>query len=200
MLELKRERDSYCREKFTIKTSEGLFKIYYDPDLSLCWSPSIPDSCVMDNEYSYTITKENMGVYRAFSALYDSIITRRPFKNFKYDGDEKYVSYDDNNLVIDNTIQWHSDDFAYDAASVVKIDKDLENDNFIVTFKKSKVVCDNISPFSTFMVRFNTIESRYDPYNATFINMYDRIKEYCDNRKDTFSKKSWYKKKRVRTR
>ena len=126
------------------------------------------------------------------------IITKTPFKYFKTDEPEKYIQFNDNNLVKDNVIEWHSDDIAYDAASYVQIEKDFENNKFMITFNKSKVLCDDLSPFSTFTVMFSTGECRYAPYNATFIDMHKKLAEYCDRRGHTFSKRSKFNKKRVR--
>ena len=198
MLELKRNYNEYCHEKFTIKTDEGSFKIYYDSDLCLYWSPNIPELEDIKDVYRYTITHENRRVYEIFNELYDSVSSKQPFKHFKYDEPEKYIPYDDNNLVKDNVVEWHSDDFAYDAASVVKIEKDNETDNYIITFNKSKIVSDDISPFSTCAVKIGTGACRYDPYNATFIDMYRKLSDYCANRGYTFSKTPWYKKVRKR--
>ena len=181
MLELKRSNNGSGFDKFKIKTDEGSFKIYLDSDLCLYWCCNIPNDDIKDT-YKYTITKDNARVYS------------------KYDDDRKYLYYDDNNLVKDSVIEWHSDDFTYDAASVLKIDKDVETDNLEITFNKSKVVCDDISPFSTFSVKISTGESRYDPYNATFVNMYEHLINYCNRRGYTFSRNSSNKKKRVRRR
>lgn len=200
MLELKKSYNVNCCEKFTIKTEEGSFKIFYDEDLSLYWSPSIPEGSDIKDVYKFTITNENRKVYNIFNELYDSVTSKRPFKYFQYDNAENYVSYDDNQLVKNDVIEWHSDDFVYDAASCLRIEKDNDNNEFIITFNKSKLVYDDISPFSTFAVKISTGESRYDPYNATFIKMYRNLCNYCDNRGYTFSNKPWYKKRRVRKR
>ena len=200
MLELKRSNDGSGFDKFKIKTDEGSFKIYLDSDLCLYWCCNIPYGEDIKDTYKYTITKDNTRVYSIFEQLYDSVVTKRPFKYFKYDDDRKYLYYDDNNLVKDSAIEWHSDDFTYDAASVLMIDKDIETDNLEITFNKSKVVYDDISPFSTFSVKISTGESRYDPYNATFVNMYEHLINYCNRRGYTFSRNSSNRKKRVKRR
>lgn len=198
MLELKRMYDSNCRERFIIKTDEGPFKIYYGADLCLYWSCN-PSDDEMNDCYKYTITKDNTNVYNIIDELYDSVISKRPFKHFNVDDSEKYYAYDDNNLVKNGAIEWHSDDFSYDAASVLKIEKDLETKNFIISFHKSKIVSDDISPFCTYAVKISTGASRYDPYNATFINMYQQLCNYCEQRGYVFSNGK-NKRKRVRIR
>ena len=200
MLELKRTYDSNGKEKFIIKTDEGTFKIFYGADLCLYWSCNIINQQETDNKYTYTITDENKYVYRIFNELYDSVVSKTPFKHFKSDQPEKFIQYNDNNLVKDDLIEWHSDDILYDAASYVQIEKDAENNRFVITFNKSKVLCDDVSPFSTFTVMFSVGECRYAPYNAAFIDMHRKLAEYCDRRGYTFSKASGFKKKRVRIR
>ena len=200
MLEIKRSYDAYCHQRFTIKTSDGSFRIFYGQDLSLYWSPIIPEFDDIEDEYKYIITKDDNKVYHIFDELYESIISGLPFKFFKYDNAENYIPYNDNGLVKNNVIEWHSDDYSYDAASAFMIEKDFENEKFLITFKKSKLITDDISPFFTFAVKVSTGECRYDPYNATFIDMYGKLSEYCENRGKTFSNKPWYKKGKVRKR
>ena len=200
MVELKRAHDPNGYERFIIKTEEGTFKIYYGSDLCLYWSCTIPSDEDINNQYKYTITNENKKIYNIFNDLYDSVVTRTPFKHFRCGDNDKYYLYNDHGLVKGDVIEWHSDDTVYDASSFVQIEKDTENDNFIVTFNKSKVLCDDISPFSTFTVMFGTGECRYAPYNATFIEMYRKLGEYCEKRGNRFSKGSSLRKKRVRKR
>ncbi len=200
MLELKRDYDINNNERFVIKTEEGNFKIYYGSDLCLYWSCSIPNGEEIKDKYTYTITDDNKRVYRIFSELYDAVTSKMPFKHFKTDEPEKYVQYSDNSLVKDGVIEWHSDDILYDAASYVQIEKNSEDNEFIITFNKSKMLYDDLSAFSTFTVMFGTGECRYAPYNATFIDMHKKLSEYCDRRGYTFSRKSQKNKKRVRIR
>lgn len=186
MLELKRSYDSNSKERFVIKTDEGPFKIYYGSDLCLYWSCSSSDDD-MEDFYQYSITKDNKHVYNIFDDLYDSVISKKPFKHIVSDDSEKYYSYSDNGLIKDNSIEWHSDDFSYDASSVLKIEKNEETGDYIVTFYKSKIVSDGIGPFCTYTVKISTGASRYDPYNATFINMYQQLCNYCEQRGNVFS-------------
>ena len=196
MLELKKSYDANCREKFLFDTEEGSFIIYYGDDLSLYWSCTLNDD--MQNCYKYTVTKDNESIYKIFDELYDSVVSKRPFKHFNSDEPEKYYAYDDNGLIENNAIEWHSDAFNYDAASVLKIEKDNETENLVVTFKKSKVVADEIGSFSTYSVKISTGLSRYDPYNASFIDMYNKLSNYCE--KFCYSFGSNNKKRKVRFR
>ena len=64
MLELKRGYDSNCKEKFTIKTDEGPFKIYYGSDLCLYWSCSAYDDMKSFTDLIKDITGANMDAAR----------------------------------------------------------------------------------------------------------------------------------------
>lgn len=196
MLEIKQGYNDYCHKIFTIKTQEGSFKMYLDENLSLYLSPNTDIGDIAD-EYYYTITKENDMVYNVFDELYDSIISNKPYKYMDcYDlNDYEY----ENILIEDGKIKWRSDDFSYDTASILNIEKD-DSDNIIVTFNKSKLVCDDVSPFFTLAVRVSNGFSRYYPYNLTFMEMYRKLDECCEKKEKVSSKSPWYKKVKVRTK
>ena len=198
-MELKRDYDANNHARFTFKTNEGNFKIFYGSDLCLYWSCSILRDNAKD-QYKYIITDENKSVYNIFNELYDSVVSKMPFKSFNTDDSDKYYQYSDNNLFKDGKIEWHSDDMEYNAASFLQIEKDTENNCFIVTFNRSKVLCDDIGVFSTYTVMISACECRYDPYNATFMEMYRKLEDYCNTRKHTFSGQSRLNKRRVRNR
>lgn len=178
MTELKKKYNDYCNECFEIITDGGTFKIYCDYDFNLYWSPYIEDKDMYKNTFQYTVSNDDKFVYDLFNELYDSVMSKKPFKYSKYDADDTIYDDVEYDLIVDNGIEWHSDSFNYDAASVLRIDKD-EKDNYIVTFKRSKVVSDEISAFTTCAVQFSRGISQYDPYNMTFIEMYNRLKD-CD--------------------
>lgn len=198
MLELKKSRGVNNSEKLIIKTNEGPFKIYYDTDMNLYWSCSTFNSDEKEESHIYVIDFDNKYIYRIFSELYDSIISKRPFKHFKTDDPEKYYSYSDNDLVKGEVVEWHSD--GYDNANVLRIEKDMETEYFIVSFHIFKSTIEDFAHFCTYSVKIDTCESRYDPYNAVFIDMYRKLDEYCQKRGHTFSKKNTSNKKKLRIR
>lgn len=75
-------------------------------------------------------------------------------------------------LFKDNKIDWHSDDFEYDDASRFVVEK--IDDIYKVTIHKSK---DN-SIYTTYAIRFRNSGSGYSPFNITFMQMYQALKEY----------------------
>ena len=161
-----------------IKTDDGAFSISYGGNLDLYWIYHSNKSFLeTPNENTITITKENYYLYTCFTELFEAIKNDTPNSNssWEYDKDNKVPEYNSSKkigLLINNSICWHSDDFAYDEASSVTIQK--EEDEFKVTFKKSS----NKEYFQTFSVRFRNSGSRYSPFNATFMHMYNKLKEY----------------------
>ena len=61
-----------------------------------------------------------------------------------------------------------------DIASRLVIEK--ENEKFKITFIKSKKDYEGL--FRTYAVRFRNSGSRYKPFNASFMYMYNSLKEY----------------------
>ena len=68
--------------------------------------------------------------------------------------------------------EYEEDDFEYDDASRFVIEK--IDDIYKVTIHKSK---DN-SIYTTYAIRFRNSGSRYSPFNITFMQMYQALKEY----------------------
>lgn len=169
MLKLKKEDVPNSFKRFIIETNEGSFRIYCDNDQNLYWGCDFSDIDDLKDSYSYTITNDNKKVYKIFDKLYQSIVSGATYDN------KEIV----NPLVKDNVIEWHSDDFEYDAASVLTIEK-IQN-NFSVTFHRSKLTQDDLSAFFTYSVKIDAYDSRYYSYNINFIDMYNELINYSMN-------------------
>ena len=177
MEQLAKTMKGSCNDCFTIITGEGDFKIYSDNNGNLYWACSLPEDDSFKDTFKFTITHEDKYVYKLFEKLYNEIMDMG-LCECKNHSNIDIISNEFQNLPIKNNgIEWHSDSFRYDAASVLRIDRD-ETDNYIVTFKKSKIVYDDISAFSTYAVEINSSVSRYDPYNLVFMKMYNDLKGY----------------------
>ena len=83
-----------------------------------------------------------------------------------------------NDLYQNNKIDWYSDDFVYENASRLLIEK--IDECFKITFIKSKKEYDD-GILMTYSVRISNSGSRYNPQNIEFMNMYDKLKEYENN-------------------
>lgn len=104
---------------------------------------------------------------------------KKPFKHLKYDFKNKDLVFrhgcNSKSLVKDGVIEWHSDDFVYGVGSVLYIEKN--GNDFLITFKKSAATFDRIEPFTSFTVSFSD-NSRYSPYNITFMDMFNKLRDY----------------------
>ena len=175
MLELIKNKNGHDFDRLSIKTDEGIFYISVEGTLDLYWT-YIPNKSILEtpNSYTFTITKENYLIYEEFLKLYNNIREKKPYYNISYETKIKDEKVDDNGLFIDNTIKWHSDEFIYEYASILTIEK--LQDTFNVTFEKSKEHNENF--YMTYAIRIRNSGSRYYPYNIPFMNMYHNLKQY----------------------
>lgn len=181
--------------RFTITTEEGSFEISFQGNLDLYWR-NIYQGNIMDlpESKSFTITKENYYLFSLFEELYECVKNYKVYELSEFDismcetGKEveekkqeikewnnnikKIEKYNPQKLFRDGVIEWHSDDFAYEDASIVKIKK--EKDKFIVTIEKSK----EEDIHQTYSVRFRTSGSRYNPFYILFMKMYHNLINY----------------------
>lgn len=206
MLEIKRDINSHGYDVFDITTDDGTFEISYENNLDLYWRYIYRDSIdKVENTKIFKITKENYYLYCLFLELYQAIKEKKPYKTFPNYIDEelrnkKLKYYGRYELYKNRTITWYSDDFAEFAnASNFGITK--ENDYFLVTFVKSKIEDFNGFLFPTYSVRIRNSGSRFDPFNNTFMGMYQRLKDYNPEYHQIHIEEYLYKsKKRIRTK
>lgn len=142
---------------------------------------------------TFTITKENYHIYSLFEKLYDDILNCNIFTVLDFElerceseeekqeliiqkenmnnSHKKYEQY--KSLFHDNVIEWRSDDFPYDDASFVTVEK--QDESFTITFNKSGEV-DFL--YQTYAIRFRNMGSRYTPFNMIFMRMYQELMNY----------------------
>ena len=176
MITMEKRKNGNGYDVITIYTEEGSFNISYQGNLDLYWDINYTGKYRDVPEVkTFIITKENYYLYSSLEQLYKAIKEKKPFGNGIYDDlkekkyDDKYFPY---KLWKDNKIEWHSDDFRYDEASILTISK--EKESFKIEFKRST----NKTYIPTHSIRFRNSGSIYDPYNATFMNMYNRLRQY----------------------
>lgn len=191
MLNLYQTKNEWDYDEFKIETSEGNFGITFAPNLDLYWYYNPKGSLLnCPDKKEFIITDENRFVCNCFNKLYKAIESSKPYLNVLLDCDcrnkvDKYALRPYEN----NCIKWLSDEHYKEDASSVTIKK--EESTFKVIFEKSKG-----AEFPTFYVRFRNSGSRYNPYNITFMSLYNKFKEYnFENKKDSSKiKKLFYKK------
>ena len=187
MVEIKKEKDGNGYDKFKITTDEGSFNINFGGTLDLYWS-YWPKEKIKNwpESKTFTITKENYFLYQKIEELYIRIKEKNPFPKIEPEEDttflEEFNLEDINNLDKEDyafeklfqngVIKWYSDDAPLEDASKVEIKRAEES--YAITFYQGK----EDYAFPTFSVRFINSGSRYEPYNFTFMNMYNGLCEY----------------------
>ena len=173
MIIIRKEENWYGYDNIIIDTDEGMFEMFYSGNDDLYWSLMyVGQRLDIPNSFNFNITKENEYLYNAFKRLYTSIKDNKPFSNSNLDDASRNMVVPDNKLFKYGKIEWHSDDFPYDEASILTISK--KNDFYIVEFRLS----DKSNIFSTHSIRICNSGSRYKPYNVPFMNMYNELLEY----------------------
>ena len=175
MIKIEKYKNLDNNDAIKIKTDKGSFTISFEDNLDLYWDCNWRENNISFDEvdmHDFYITKENYFLYSLFERLYVAVKEEMPYFNCYYEDDnrcKKYHSFVNTPLFIGDKIEWHSDDYPYEKASVVSISKCYE-DTFKIEFKKN-----NGDYFPTFAVRFRNSRSRYKPFNATFMNMYNSL-------------------------
>lgn len=169
MQEVVRDKNSFGYDVFTINTDTGNFEISFQNNGDLYWryihSGSILDT--LDSQ-KIIITKENYYIYELFDELYENIKAGKVYNGYSY--------YREiiNNLYKDGKIEWYSDEQPIEITSKLIIEK--EEDIFKVTFQKNKIGYNEM--LVTYAVRISNSGSRHRPFNISFTNMYNKLKDY----------------------
>lgn len=161
-------------------------------------------------ETSFSITKENYGAYILFEQLFYDIENINIFDEnyipFYIETEEEKLEYlkrrkeeiefekkryrmfnrsnynelyDDDNKMI----TWYSDETAHEVANILKIKKN--NDEYILQFFIQPHIDGYDEDFHTsnyIPIRIRNSGSSYDPFNITFMKMYNKMKELDDVR------------------
>ena len=124
MIIIRKEENWYGYDNIIIDTDEGMFEIFYSGNDDLYWSLMyVGQRLDIPNSFNFNITKENEYLYNAFKRLYTSIKDNKPFSNSNLDDASRNMVVPDNKLFKYGKIEWHSDDFPYDEASILTISK-----------------------------------------------------------------------------
>lgn len=173
MVRIEKYKNLVGNDAIKIITDEGSFSISFEGNLDLYWIYR-PNARLFleEDKHDFYITKENYFLYSLFERLYASVKEGKPYLNCPYDIDNRhkeYRTFGSNELFINDKIEWHSDDYPYDEASIVSVSK-YDEDTFKIEFAKSKG-----GYFPTFAVRFRNSGSSYQPFNSTFMSMYNSL-------------------------
>ena len=181
MLEVEKTQNGHGYDVFRIQTDEGSFYITFENNLDLYWGLEYEENILkMPETTSLIITKENYVIYSLIDRLYQRIVSGNPYDEISDEARDMFLKWtlseqNDEALVKDGSVCWHSDDYIYENASSVTITP--EGDEYIITFKKSKLAYD-AGLFMTYSVRIRNSGSRYAPFNAAFMEMYQELINY----------------------
>lgn len=173
MVVIEKFNNSHGYNVFLIKINDKMFEISFQNNGDLYWR-YIYEKNILEcpENIEFVITKENYFLYHLFYKLYESVKSGKVYYGLEEDADSLQAKNDE--LFKNGVIDWYSDDSYYEIASRLIIKK--ENDIFRVIFKKSKLSEDEM--FVTYTVRFRNSGSRYNPFNISFMNMYNELKNY----------------------
>ena len=178
----------------------------YGGNLDLYWSIYTKDE---STPKTFTITKENYGVYNLFERLFQDIDTFNIFDNDdeipfyieteqeerdyllarqheKEEDRKRYLEYNNahyNDLYHpeEGKITWHSDETAWEVDNYLEIVRQAET--FAISFYTQEDIQGYDHDFKTaysIPVRFRNSGSSYEPFNCIFMRMYNAMKEVDD--------------------
>ena len=153
-----------------IETDQGSFVFTFCGNLDLYFSYFGEDR-LKKEEHSFILNENDDFLYKTFDNLYNAIVNEKPLGN-GYDNSDlvyehKNLSYP---LLNNNVVEWHSDDSPYDEAAVLLIKK--MDKSYKITIKEG-IIAD--IGMRTASVRFRNHGSIYEPYNVTFMNLYNDL-------------------------
>lgn len=197
MMEVTKRQNGNGYDHFSFQTEEGIFYITFCGNLDLYWGYDYQGNLLKQPEtHTFFITKENYYVYSMFEKLYNDVINGNVYDDMNEEEKDIFINHiiSENNpesLVQDGVICWHSDDYSYENASSVSIEK-LE-DEFAVTFQRSKQSDEEF--IMSYAVRFRNSGSRYAPFNCIFMKMYLELKNYDPDYHQIHMEETQYKPK-----
>ena len=149
-----------------LENASGIFSFIFAGTLDLYISYyGTEDS----QRHSIEIDKNNFFLYKCFNELYDSISNEKPFAE-----EESSLLYKHDQflfpLLINGIIEWHSDDALYDDAAILYVEK--LDESYRMTIQEGLVSDINMKTKS---VRFRNSGSIYEPYNYTFMSLYNKL-------------------------
>lgn len=164
---------------FEIKLDEGTFDIIFAGNLDLYWDYTCKyDELKSSDKKEFFVSRKDGYIYELIEELYENIINYNVFSDDLENNEEikkKMIESDVSNprkLCKNGVIDWHSDDYSYDDASRLIIEKD--GDLYRITFVKG--LTDYFRP--TFAIRICNSGSRYQEFNNCFMKMYNKLIDY----------------------
>jgi len=187
-----KSKNEYNMYDILIEDGTKKLNIYFCGNLDLYWS--LYDIAGFQDPCEMIITKENYRIYELFLTLYSDIqncdvrkeyadciercSTLEELREYKrsvieYNGWLRVREESSEQRLFKNgVVEWHSDDFAYEAAHVLKIIK-RDDDSFIIRLESNEKEI-----YGRYSVRIRNSRSGHKPFNILFMEMYNRLQSY----------------------
>lgn len=178
MIKVTKEKNWGTCDIINIQNEEGNLYISFEKDLNLYFS-----YLGVEDKFDITINKDNGFLYECFDELYDSIQSEMPFKysNSLYNAAYYYPVSECGLSIVDGCIKLYSEESSDKELSSSLSIKKLD-DSYLVSMEKDKEKQGN----SAYRLCVNNAVSIYDPYNVSFVIMYNKMRDYdftLDNEK-----------------
>ena len=163
----------------SLEEGNTTLQVVFRGNLDLYWTI---ESSEESDKHSFTITKENYDVYNLFEELYSNIENINIFDKRRtkkeQEEDRLYYRYTYNELFDKETetITWYSDETAHEVSNILKITK--EDESFKLEFSTQPHISDYDRDFNSphfIPIRFRNSGSSYEPFNAIFMRMYNKL-------------------------
>lgn len=185
---IEKEKSQFGTDVY-ISEGDSYLTIFYGGNGDLYWTIHSKNRSIENDPKKdcFYITKENYKLFHLFNKLYDDIKEINIYDDFKEDK-SKYRKYNQSNYneLFDGknkTITWYSDETAHDVANylVIKKEKDAFKLDFNIQEPKENYSRDFNSLYYI-PIRICNSGSRYYPFNIPFMNMYNALVEFDDEK------------------
>lgn len=171
---------------YTITDEGKQLHIQMNKEGNLYWLMDDPEPA---DYASFTITKENEYLYSLFYRLYLQVMKyQKPTKKPVQTTIAGYM------LTGDGSITWHSDCDNYDECDTLKMSQ--VDEEFVLEFVHQTKDFPLYYKPGMFDICFAGKNSRYQPYNRFFINMFEKLQDYDPNYHQVHLEELAYKKKK----
>lgn len=181
MVEVKKEKNYVNFDAIKILTEEGQFEVSFEANLNLYIGFCVKDEEKLTDEITFTITNEDEYLFNIINKFYKALKNNNPDSDMipeSVSDELKNKSLSMNNPYHDNKIEVYSDDFDINDASMLKIEYAPKEDEYKFTFKRSK----SSTKTNTFFVCISNFNSKYKPFNKSFMNLYFDLITYSQSK------------------
>ena len=187
MVEVKKEKNYVNFDAIKILTEEGQFEITFEANRNLYIGFCVKNEDKLEDSITFTITNEDEYLFNIINKLYKSLKNNNPDSDIIpeiVNSEIKNKCLEINNPYHNNMIEVYSDDFNMEDASVMNIKYMEKEDEYKFTFKRSR----SNTKTNTYFVCISNFNSKYKPFNKSFMNFYFDLITYSQSKQMVRSK------------